>query len=140
MRGGINMRKIKFRGKRVDNGDWICGSMYRIAEELNPFIMLVNRHCESYEVDAETIGEYTNSCDKNSREIYESDILSDGKELYLVKYSFTETGMIAKGLGKEGTWSLYHLATNHNKGREIEVIGNTHDNSELITAKTSNIF
>ncbi|MFT8928499.1 MAG: YopX family protein [Sporolactobacillus sp.] len=82
--------------------------------------------------------QFTGLKDKNGIEIYESDILSDGKELYLVKYSFTETGMIASGLGKEGTWSLYHLATNHNKGREIEVVGNIYQNSDLLKEGQTN--
>ena len=48
------MRESLFRGKRTDNGEWIEGYVYRISEKLNPFIMLKNRHSESYQVFIET--------------------------------------------------------------------------------------
>ena len=53
------MREILFRSKRTDNGERIEGCVYRISEKLNPFIMLKNRHSESYQVFIETVGQYT---------------------------------------------------------------------------------
>lgn len=69
------MREILFRGKRVDNGEWVCGYLYRLSERLNPFIMLVNSNAESHEVILETVGQFTGLCDKNSTKIFEGDVV-----------------------------------------------------------------
>ncbi len=48
-----------FKSKRIDNGEWIIGYLYRLSENHRPFIMLENRYGESYEVDEHTICQCT---------------------------------------------------------------------------------
>lgn len=48
-----------FKAKRIDNGEWIIGYLYRISENHHPFIMLENRYGESCEVDEHTICQCT---------------------------------------------------------------------------------
>lgn len=43
------------KAKRIVDGEWIKGYLYRLSERLNPFIMLVNSKGESYEVDSSTV-------------------------------------------------------------------------------------
>ena len=70
------MREILFRGKRDDNEEWIKGYLFRISEEMNPFIMLPDSKGESYEVDSKTIGQYTGLADRNGQKIFEDDIVT----------------------------------------------------------------
>lgn len=115
------MRKYLFRGKRINNGEWVEGTLFQPGKELNPFIMLTNKHGEAYEVDPETVGQYTGMKDKNGKNVFEGDIVGVDGKCYEV---LTEKGcwiIVADG------WDF--LATNND---EIEVIGNIHDNPELL--------
>lgn len=125
------MREILFRGKRIDNGKWVQGYLYRLSEKLNPFILLKSEKGASYEVDAKTVGQYTGMVDKNGTKIFEGDICnfssrSDIDNYGVVVYDADETefgidyGSTYLGLGKH-----YH-------SRNVEVIGNIYDNPNLI--------
>lgn len=123
------MREILFRGKRTDNGEWVEGYLYRISEELNPFIMLKNAEDESYEVDPETIGRYTGSIDKNRTKIFEGDIvraITHLTEIYVEAVTFKNGAFWYKN------WSWIKFGFKFGK---IEVIGNIYDNPELLEGK-----
>lgn len=53
-------REILFKAKRLSDGAWVEGYLYRLHDSLNPFIMLRNRHGEAYEVDPSTVCQYIN--------------------------------------------------------------------------------
>lgn len=64
------MREIKFRGKRLDNGEWLYGSLVILNGRYFIFDD-ANRH----EVDPTTVGEFTGLKDMHSAEIYEGDVI-----------------------------------------------------------------
>ena len=63
-------REIKFRGKRIDNGEWVYGyfSQNRIGQAI-----ISNYGIEDWVINPGTVGQYTGLKDKNGKEIYEGD-------------------------------------------------------------------
>ena len=126
------MREIKFRGKRIDNGKWIYGSLIieedPIADALKYFIKPFN-FLTGKLVAPETVGQYTDSNDKDKKEIYEGDIVRYNDKLTgVVVWKYT--GFVLELLNRKKSPILlwYDVDTEDN----IEVIGNIHENPELI--------
>ena len=121
------MRTIKFRGKRIDNGEWIYGSY---VPHYNFFGIIkdemVDENGNLFEVAPSTVGQYTGLKDKNGKEIYEDDILLDESGAYAVVYY--SMGSFCVDFG-EGFDLQYFTDSIH----EIcYVAGNIHDNPELL--------
>lgn len=147
-------REIIFRGKRVDNGEWVYGrGLQQCKDELGNEIVAIftdvvksekyikkeGRYTLYYApVKAETLGQYTGLKDKNGKQIFEGDILGyigkrkdNMNKVYHRKVVFHK-GMFAL-LSKE--LPAYSALNYHcmEDGRSAwSVIGNIHDNPELI--------
>ena len=139
------MRDILFRGKRLDNEEWVYGSLLLIENlayiyDGNSCPSEVNFEYEFIAVDPATVGQYTGLKDKKKKGVYDGDILllSDGK-------SHSEDVVVEHGLYG---WTFYnpqnatfysdgshtYLAVEHCRfmfGTGV-VIGNIHDNPDLL--------
>ena len=123
-------REIKFRGKRVDNGKWVYGFYVQWEDHCNELKHLIFvksnedkefSHMEQYEVIPETVGQFTGLLDKNGKEIYEGDILNSSLyELCVVEYD------------EFGTFSPFGHGDYAEISTWLKVIGNIHDNPELL--------
>ena len=76
------MREIKFRGKRLDNGEWIYGSLlvshFKDDKKERYFItQFSGNYTFEHEVDPNTVGQFTGLRDKNGRDIWEGDIFKE---------------------------------------------------------------
>ena len=139
-----NMRTIKFRGKRIDNGEWISGSLDLTASQVSILWDRIDNEGDTApwfaDVDPDTVGQFTGLLDKNGTEIYEGDILRLGNSdsgvcevgwselvsAYCIRFHFEA----ALGLKPLGSWQECE--------RNIVVIGNIHDNNELLKGGESN--
>ena len=139
------MREILFRGKtRTTEGKkWVYGYLYKVksffSEDYQYFIK--NTHLQEFSVDEETIGQYTGLKDKNGKEIYEGDILRyEGGGIYRVV--FDEMMIMCPQDNIEMPSPGYYGILIGDKTKELcplgvtqrlaKVIGNIHDNPELL--------
>ena len=124
------MRESKFRGFNSKNGVWLYGFYLqnRGAHFVCPDEFADGKSWDDYEIDPETRGEYTGQKDRSKQEIYEGDILrwDEDDESSVVVYDSRHAlfGMQHQG-GR--IYGLYDC-----KQKELEVIGNIHDNPELL--------
>ena len=121
------MREIKFRGKRIDNGEWVQG--YYL---FNPFFNRAeifsfdNERSYVYEVDPATVGQYTGLKDKNGKEICEGDIVTFNNNNFKVVYKQDRyyIGWVATDEGENCYIHIWY--------DDIEVLGNIYDNPEML--------
>ena len=146
------MREIIFRGKRIDNGEWVEGHFYTqvytpetIEEEWYWFIKPIGgKSWENFRVDPKTVGQYTGLHDKNGKSIFEGDVIRcwhhrAGKEDLVTeeKVVFHQGAFVAHGTNGTAKWWGHLPNDNGCKPldkvyiREVEIIGNMHDDAPL---------
>lgn len=135
------MREILFRGKRLSDGEWVTG--YYIQPTYHWHKRGIHKDwiacgavsnggwlnlLQKYAVIPETVGQFTGLTDKNGKKIFEGDICKVGNLIYKVVFEYS-------------CWWFKILsnkvyccpAFNSHCGEHCEIIGNIHDNPELLT-------
>lgn len=140
------MREIKFRGKRSDNGEWVeCGTLIHLSGTDEQFFYMPkigdNAHigtdktgnvvcipeCNFYRIVPETVGQYTGQDAIGNVPIFEGDIVwnDEEDERAVISWDKDESKFVIEYEGWFADFSNTY-------GFELEVIGNIHDNPELI--------
>ena len=119
------MREILFRGKRTDNGEWVQGyyspANIPLVGCLGHFINVGGY--EAIEIEPETVGQYTGLKDKNGTKIFEGDI---------IKGTFLGFPIPIEDDVFSICWQEDVAGYKANYFENVEVIGNIHDNPELL--------
>lgn len=132
------MREILFRGKRVDNGEWVFGLVARIGE-LETSNIVGKEFDILVPVLTNTIGQYTGLIDKNGVKIFEGDIVSfdDCKSTESGYYELDCIGTVFFDLETASFCVTNRLmAESYEVLEECLVVGNIHDNLELLNGNT----
>lgn len=124
-------REILFRGKRVDNGEWEHGSLVIGRMGMSDESVYIADKMTVYHtpVTPETVGQYTGLTDRNGRKIFEGDIVKNVES--------GKTGRVSY-IPEHGGFLIYCKSDNcyywlyDNDFAKIEVIGNIHDNPEML--------
>lgn len=156
------MREILFRGKRIDNGEWVHGDLVHAENKSyisyyyeSPLSTFINEQIEYVdmsmvgvapfiEVDLTTIGQYTGLTGKNGKKVFEGDILQVKQHgetgvrtcaIYFGEY--IDADSVFKDCRCIGTYlkvvdECCSIGALLDSDFEFEIIGNIHDNPELL--------
>jgi uncharacterized phage protein (TIGR01671 family) len=146
------MREILFRGKRIDNGEWVEGIPWFFSLPVEKAIIIyamgllgeedgVSRYCGSCEVDPKSISQYTGLTDKNGKKVFEGYIVkthyANAKRSDFVEVVVFRNGRFC--VKCDGCYNqicdntVQHINRGNNVFMDsIEVIGNIYDNPELL--------
>ena len=151
------IREVIFRGKRTDNGKWECGDLLS-PNEFNAiphivYIAYLNEYGDIGEISTpvipETVGQYTGLTDKNGKKIFEGDIVRLTDEHNEIEWTAVVVfgnpngeynwGWQLKAIGEfDGNKDILLWVDMEESGAYCEIIGNIHDNPELLEGGEGN--
>lgn len=133
------MREILYRGKKINNKEWVDGSIVKLkrfsvngdAYYIYPYDngSPLSDVCKYYEVIPETVGQYIGIKDKTNYKMFEDDIIRHSGEIGIISYSTTCGNFCVL---KPNTDILQEWGVWFRKNEEYEIIGNIFDTPELL--------
>ena len=150
----MKAENIEFRGKSKRTGEWLYGDLVRNVGGKFAIVPPLNYH-GNYEVDKETIGQFTGLYDENGSEIYEGDIVDwtffytgccnggavECDTIVTGIIEWYQGGFILKVINNDfedtGQYGISDLNTDTKS--DVVVKGNIYDNKELLTQEYERI-
>ena len=136
------MREILFRGKRVDGYGWVSGYLVHDEAEHNQPRIIVGREYSTGtffsglapRVIPATVGQFTGLLDGNGKKIFEGDIVEIYDRTFIVQFENSRGGWFpfASGDGCGCCEDKTYTPNEDGIAGDCEVIGNIHDNPELM--------
>lgn len=134
------MREILFRGKDSITKSWVYGALVQQQDDpLREKTLIISYSNYQYgdfseavihEVDPETVGQYTGFVDKNSKKIFDGDIVSIyNSKAFLFAVAWNDNHYILKCTINGVSDNILNVIESP---EDVEVVGNIYDNSELI--------
>lgn len=129
-------REILYRGARMEDGKFVYGSLVFVKEndksenELPHIVISYGPDTfDWFEVDPETVGQFTGLTDKKGIKIFEGDIVKEQYKSHVIIYNvfWDEDYFAFRVKSKDYSYYLDELVPSNS-----EVIGNIHDNKELL--------
>lgn len=117
-------RTILFRGKTVAENKWVYGGYHKINDRSFIIVNIDNADCPYYvyEVYPDTVGQFTDQLDAGGKQIFEGDIVYDSAEDENAEIVWNpQTSMF------EIEFYGFVSDFDHYYGKELDVIGNIHD-------------
>lgn len=144
------MREIIFRGKRVDNGEWVYGELIKTTtgwmitnyDSIDMNSSLANSRylgdIAAIKINPETVGQFTGLTDKNGNKIFEGDICQimrirkygydkDNDPLIVGHIKFGRISVNGNDLSVYNAFHINGRSIEYLIGQELEVIGNIHE-------------
>ena len=121
-------REILFRGKKCENQEWVEGDLIQYGEYESIRFLPQGKFVRPTEfmIITETVGQFTGLTDKNGKKIFEGDIFHKGDINIIYIVDWHDTRFMGKQNGNHSRVGLEYWMP------DIEVIGNIHDNPELL--------
>lgn len=128
-------REILFRGKRIDNGEWMEGYVSKYFDGFKTATCIAWPTRETitgslcYDVDPATVGQYTGLTDKNGKKIFEGDVMEfDAYGLHYKGKVFFDEGAFCVTCNHPTASTFLIIALYH----DAICVGNIHDNPKLL--------
>ena len=125
-----------YKGKRNPNGEWVEGNLIIFPKTKRTKIMVwewADLDFNAIEVRPETVGQYTGRTDKNRKRIFEGDVVR------CVRTGCDGKTMVGYIVFDDCCFSVKERKTPNQPAMDLcddfEIIGNIHDNPELLEVK-----